>query len=367
MYEDFAPKLAKVITEYSVQIREGDFVVIGANTLAAPLIEALYEAVLRRGGNPTTMIGLPGLNELLMRTATDEQLKYISPLTELIYEKADVLLNIESPANTRTLAEIDPTRLAIGQQAGAHIFKRFIERIGDGSIRWCLMPWPTEAAAMQTEMGLHGYREFLYKACGLHYDDPVAYWQSVKEKQERLTKILTDKHSAVVKGPGVDLSFEFGGRLWVSAHGEVNFPDGEIFTGPIEDSVNGTVEFNMPTLYGGREIRGVRFKYVNGEIVEASAEKGQDYLFSQLDLDKGARRLGEFAIGTNFGVNRVTGSTLLDEKIGGTIHMAIGKSIPQTKGVNESKVHWDMVHDMKDGGEIWIDGELFYRAGEFVI
>lgn len=367
MYEDFAPKLAKVITEYSTPIRKGDFVVITGNTECLPLVEALYEAVLRRGGNPSTMISVPGLHELYMSVADEEQLRFISPISSLVYEKADVLLNIEAPINTKSLSDIDPARIAITQAATAAKFQDFLKRIGDGSLRWCLLPWPTHAAAMQTEMGIHGYREFLYKACGLHYDDPIAYWSEVRDKQTRLAEFLADKHRAEVKGPGIDLSFEFGGRLWVSCHGELNFPDGEIFTGPIEDSVNGTVEFNMASIFDGHEVQGIKFKYVDGVIVEASAEKGEDYLMSQLDLDEGARRLGEFAIGTNFGVTRVTGSILLDEKIGGTIHMAIGNSIPQSLGQNVSRVHWDMVHDMKDGGEIYIDGELFYRAGEFLV
>jgi aminopeptidase len=367
MYTDFAPKMAKVITEYSSPIQPGEYVIIMGNTESAPLIEELFEAVLRRGGYPHPVVGLPGLQELFMVQASDQQLQFVDPITTLIYEKADVILQIEAPVNTKAMSDIDPARPALAQQANAHLFRTFLQRIGDGSIRWTLMPWPTHAAAMQTEMGIHSYREFLYKACGFHHDDPIAYWQQMRDRQLRLTDYLADKSHAEVKGPGVDLSFDFGGRLWVSAHGNLNFPDGEFFTGPLEDSVNGTVAFNMSSFYQGREVRGVKFTYLNGVIVEASAEKGEDFLMSQLEMDEGARRLGEFAIGTNFGVTRVTGSTLLDEKIGGTIHMAIGNSIPQTKGVNQSRIHWDMVHDMKNGGEITIDGKLFYRSGEFMV
>jgi aminopeptidase len=189
----------------------------------------------------------------------------------------------------------------------------------------------------------------------------------VRDKQTRIADYLKNKKHAEIKGPGIDMSFDFAERPWVSCHAELNFPDGEIFTSPIEDSVNGTVEFNMRTIYGGRELNGIQFTFKDGVVVEASAKKGEDFLMSQLDLDEGARRLGEFAIGTNYGVDRVTGSTLFDEKIGGSIHMAIGHSIPQSKGVNVSNVHWDMVHGMQDGGQIIVDGELIYENGEFII
>jgi aminopeptidase len=211
------------------------------------------------------------------------------------------------------------------------------------------------------------YTRFIYEACALHLPDPVAYWTNLRDRQLKLVEYLKDKREVLVKGPGIELRFNFEGRLWASAHGNENFPDGEIYTGPVEDSVNGYVRFNLPTIYGGHEVTGVYLVFRDGAVVEASADKGEDFLLSQLDADEGARRLGEFAIGTNDGIQEVTGSTLFDEKIGGTIHMALGQSYPETNGVNESAVHWDMVHGMKDGGEIHIDGKLFYQAGEFKV
>lgn len=367
MSKDFAAKLAQVITDYSVAMKPGDFVVIQGGVIATPMIEALFEAAVKKGANVTTQVGLPNLNEIYFRYAEGEQLDFLSPIQKLIVEEADVYLQIESPVNTRALTGSDPAKMARMQMAYKDILPVHLKRISDRSLRWCLLPWPTAAAAQQTEMGTLDYTDFLYRACGLHHDDPVAYWQSVRDMQLRLVDFLADKSHAQVSGPGIDLSFDFKGRTWVSAHGELNFPDGEIFTGPIEDSVNGTVDFNMRTIYRGREVGGVRFIYKDGLIVEASAEKGEAFLLSQLDLDEGARRMGEFAIGTNWGVDRVTGSTLLDEKIGGTIHMAIGASLPPTGAVNKSNVHWDMVHDMKAGGEIYIDGKLFYQSGKFMI
>jgi aminopeptidase len=364
---DFAPKLARVITEYSTEIKQGDFVVIIGSPKAIPLINALFEAVLKRGGHPTTVIGLPSLTEILVETGDEKQLEFINPAQKLIYEEADVIMQIEAPTNMKLLAQADPAKLAIMQKASGPVLQRLIERIGEESIRWVMMPWPTDAIAQQTEMGTRAYAEFLYRACGLHHEDPVAYWQGVQDRQLRLVEYLSDKSHAEVRGPGIELSFDFEGRSWVSAHGKLNFPDGEIFTCPIENSVQGQVSFNLPTFYVGKEMAGVELEFKDGDVTSAKAVKGEGFLLANLDLDEGARRLGEFAIGTNFGVDRVTGSTLLDEKIGGSIHMALGAAAPGTGGENASQIHWDMVHDMKDGGEIEIDGEMIYKQGEFLI
>ncbi len=366
MLDDFAPKLAQVMAGYSTQIKEGDFVYITTSTLAAPLVEALYEAVLERGGNPYLALEQPGLRELFFRKASDAQLSYVNPLAEVVMRQADVYIVIEAASNTKALSGIDPAHFVKVQQAHKHIREILFQRL-DGDLRYLFTLWPTAASAQQAEMGLLDYRQFVYSACGLDQPDPVAHWQVFRDKQERLAAWLADKQHAAIKGPGIDLSFDFQGRKWISCHGDLNMPDGEIYTGPIEDSVNGRVAFSYPSLYAGKEVEGIKLAFKDGVVVEASAEKGEDTLLAQLDVDAGARRLGEFAIGTNFGVTQYTGNTLFDEKIGGTIHMALGNSIPDSKGVNESSVHWDIVHGMQNGGEIWIDGELFYRSGEFMV
>ncbi len=366
MLEDFAPRLAQVMAGYSTQIKEGDFVYITTSTLAAPLVEALYEAVVERGGNPYVNLKQPGLDEIFWRKASDAQLTYVGPLAEVVMRQADVYIVIGADSNTKELTGVDPARRIKAQLARRHIGDILFERL-DGDLRYLYTLWPTPAAAQQADMGLLDYREFVYNACGLDQADPVAHWQAFREKQERLSAWLAGKRHAVIKGPGIDMSFDFQDRVWISCHGDLNMPDGEIYTGPIEDSVNGRVEFSYPSLYNSIELDGIALTFKDGQVVEASAEKGEQTLLAQLDVDAGARRLGEFAIGTNAGVTRYTGNTLFDEKIGGTIHMALGNSIPDSKGVNQSSIHWDIVHGMQNGGEIWIDGELFYRSGEFLV
>lgn len=373
MAKNLAIDLAKILTEYSSPVQPGDYVTIaGQHDTAGPLVEALVEAVLKRGGYPNVQ-SAPLISadyspyyELFMREANDAQLDHLDSTIMHWVNHSDALFFIKAPANTKAVSTINPARISRFRRTIQPFGEAYLDRYDKGELRWTVVGWPTEALAQSAEMGLRAYEDFVYRACGLDQPDPVAYWIAFRDKQERLVAWLADKKHAEVRGPGIDMSFDFQGRLWVSCHGALNFPDGEIFTSPVEDSVNGTVEFNFPSVYQGFEVDGVKLRFENGVAVEASASKGEAFLLSQLDTDAGGRRLGEFAIGTNMGVQQLTRSILFDEKIGGSIHMALGRSYAEAKGLNQSAIHWDMVHNMKDGGEIVIDGELFYRSGEFL-
>lgn len=374
MAKNLAIDLAKILTEYSSPVQPGDYVTIaGQHDTAGPLVEALVEAVLKRGGYPNVQ-SAPLISadyspyyELFMREANDAQLDHLDSTIMHWVNHSDALFFIKAPANTKAVSTIDPARISRFRRTIQPFGEAYLDRYDKGELRWTVVGWPTEALAQSAEMGRRAYEDFVYRACGLDQPDPVAYWIAFRDKQERLVAWLADKKHAEVRGPGIDMSFDFQGRLWVSCHGALNFPDGEIFTSPVEDSVNGTVEFNFPSVYQGFEVDGVKLRFENGVAVEASASKGEAFLLSQLDTDAGGRRLGEFAIGTNMGVQQLTRSILFDEKIGGSIHMALGRSYAEAKGLNQSAIHWDMVHNMKDGGEIVIDGELFYRSGEFLV
>lgn len=367
MYEDFAPKLAKVLTEYCVPIEAGQLVIINASTVAEPLVEALYAAILKRGAYPRTEIGLPNLGEIYTRYANEDQWKYVSPIEMATVNECDVFLSIRASTNTKQFTNVDPKLLATRQQAYAPYMERFKDRETEGNLRWNICGWPSVANAQEAEMGYLEFVEFVYKACGLDQPDPVAYWQEFRDRQSRLVDWLAGKKHLEARAPGLEMTLDFEGRPWVSCHGDRNFPDGEIYVCPIEDSVNGHVEFNFPSVYGGREVNGVQLTFKDGVVDNACAAKGEDYLFAQLDTDDGAKRLGEFAIGTNMGIQRFTREILFDEKIGGTIHMALGRGFPLAGGKNESVVHWDMVHNMMQGGEVYIDGELFYKEGQFMV
>lgn len=364
---DLAPRLAELLVTYNVPINKGNLVVINGSLEALPLAKELAKAVIRKGGHPTILLQTPDMAEYLFEHGTDEQLEFTNPFQEFVYEEADVIFSIQAPEHTRALVSVDPQRIQLAMKSNQRLMTRFIERMSLGELRWNLSAYPTRAAAQEANMSFLAYEKFIYEAYGLHLDDPVAHWMNVRDQQTRYADWLAGKNHVEVKGPGIDLSFDIQGRSWVSCHGDKNFPDGEIFTGPVEESVNGYVEFSYPNFYLSQQVDGIKLRFENGKVVEASAEKNEELLLTQLDIDKGARYLGEFAIGTNRYVQNVTGSTLFDEKIGGTIHMAIGHSLPETGGVNQSAVHWDMVHNMREGGEIWVDGELFYQSGEFMI
>lgn len=361
-------RLARLLVDYSTAVKPNDKVAIVAMPAAAPLIEALYERVLERGAFPHLLLDLPGLNELFLQKANDAQLNYLSPMDEFERGQADVLIGLRSATNTRGLSTVDPARQTKRQMARRPLMQKFMERSASGALRWVGALFPTDAYAQDAEMSLRQYEDFVYGACHVQGDDdPVAYWQGVRAEQQRLIEWLKPRDRVVVRGPNVDLSLSIKGRTFLNADGMRNMPDGEVFTGPVEDSVNGWVRFTWPAVNAGREVEGVEIKFENGQAVQATAKKNQDYLLATLDMDAGARYLGEFAFGTNFGIQRFTRTILFDEKIGGSIHMAFGAGYPDTGSQNKSALHWDMICDMRDGGEVWVDGELFYQNGQFKV
>ncbi len=360
-------KLARVMTEYSAPVHEGDQVVIMGMPVAQPLLLALYRSVLEHGGMPLLLTGVPGADSIFFTIASDAQLDYVSPVTKMIVETFDVRYYIMSDSNTKEMSLVDGARMARYAKAHREIQETFMRRQATGELRWSITLFPTNAYAQDAEMSLSEYEEFVYGAGLLDDPDPVASWREVANRQQKLVDWLAGKKTMRVTGPHCDLTVGIEGRTFINADGTKNFPDGEIFTGPQEDVTTGFVEFTYPAIYQGREVEGVRLEFDKGHVVRASAQKGEDFLLKMLDTDEGARTLGEFAIGTNKGIDRFTGQILFDEKIGGTVHMAVGASYPETGAVNKSSVHWDMICDMRDGGEIVVDGTRFYENGNFLI
>jgi aminopeptidase len=299
--------------------------------------------------------------------ATDEQLDWVSPTSEWIVENADVRIAVMASTNTRALSQVPPERQTRVQAARQHLMQRMMERSAKGEYRWALTLFPTQAYASEAGMSLSAYEDFYYGACLATEDDPVGAWKRQSEETDRLRDWIQGRSEVHVTGDGTDLRLGIEGRTFVAAGGRHNMPDGEFFTGPVEDSAEGEVTFHLPATYAGREVAGVRFRFESGKVVDASAEKGEDFLVEMLDTDDGARRLGELGIGTNYGITEGTGEILLDEKIGGTVHLAVGRSYPETGGVNESAIHWDMICDLRRGGKIEVDGETLQSDGRFAV
>lgn len=360
-------KLARVMTEYSAPVYPGNQVVIQGSAAAQPLLLALQRAVLERGGHPLLQTTLPGADEVFFRYANDGQIEYVSPVHKMVVETFDVSYRIMSDTNTKSLSSVDGARMARFAQSHHELSETFMRRQSTGDLRWCVTLFPTEAYAQDAEMSLREYQEFVYGAGLLDEPDPVASWQAFSARQQKLVDWLKGKQVVHVTGPHCDLTVGLAGRTFINGDGRCNFPDGEIFTGPQEDVTAGYVEFTYPAIFEGREVEGVVLTFEAGRVVKAAAKKGEDFLLHMLDTDEGARVLGEFAIGTNNGIKKFTRNILFDEKLGGTIHMAVGASYPDTGGKNKSAIHWDLICDMRDGGEITVDGVPFYRSGEFLI
>jgi aminopeptidase len=303
----------------------------------------------------------------LYRLGSDEQLTWIPPTSEWAVENADVRIAIMAEANPRALSQSDPKKQALAQQARRGLMETSMQRSAAGDYRWALTLFPTHAHASEAGMSLSEYEDFYYGACLATDSDPVTAWERQSDQVNRLSKWMEGKEEVHVTGPGTDIKLGVAGRTWIPCAGSHNMPDGEFFTGPLEDSVEGEVAFSFPTTYSGREVAGVRFRFEAGKVVDASAERGEEFLLEMLDSDEGARRLGELGIGTNYGITTGTKEILLDEKIGGTVHMAIGMSYPETGGTNSSAVHWDMICDLRSGGSITVDGEELQRDGRFLV
>jgi aminopeptidase len=361
-------KLAQVLVNYSTEVRPGDLVAVRGDSLAQPLLLAVYEEVLKAGGQPVATVALEGAPEALYEHASDAQLDFTNPIQQHLIETVDVLVSIGAPANSRSLTNVAPERQARTARANHPIMTRYMERAATGELRWVGTVFPTEMVAADAEMSLRRYEDLFYAACLCDRDDPVAAWREASAETHRLNDWMNAGRQEVrIQGPGTDLTLSVAGRTWVAGDGRHNMPCGEFFTGPVEDSANGHVTFQLPTLHGGRSVSGIRFEFRDGKVVDASAEQGEDYLLQMLDSDEGARFLGELGIGSNFGIDVGTRSILLDEKIGGTIHLAIGQSYPETGGTNESAQHWDMICDLRDGGSITVDGTVLMQDGRFQV
>jgi aminopeptidase len=362
-------RFAKLLIEYSTRIQPGDRVLIEAETPAEPLVRELYKRILEVGGHPHLDIKFPSLEATLLRLGNDAQLDYVPPFRMMAYENFESRIRIQSKSNTKDLQSADLSRLTRRRKALSPILQAQMRRGAAGEFRWLSTLFPTQAFAQDAEMSLAEYEDFVYGACYVNDPDtdPVDYWTSYRNDQKRIVEALKGHDHVELRGPNCELSLSIKGRKFLNACGEANMPDGEVFTGPVEDSAEGWVRFTYPAINQGRSVEGVELHFSKGRVVEAKAEVNEDFLLEMLDADEGARYLGEFAIGTNFAIQRFTSQILFDEKIGGTFHIAVGAGYPETGSKNKSSIHWDMICDIREESEIIMDGDVIYKNGSFQI
>lgn len=358
-------KLAKLLVNYSTGVKEGDFVFVSCNEVANPWLTEVVKEATKAGAHVEYILESEEAKEARLKFSTKDQLLSGNLIMETMLEKADVWLSAWGARNTRAFSNIDSEKIK-DSRAGEKGWRKFYSgRMGDGSLRWCGTQFPTYADAQEASMSFSEYEDFVYGAGLLDHEDPVAEWNRVSKEQERWVKYLDTKKELHILAEGTDIKVSVEGIKWINCDGRVNFPDGEIFTSPVENKINGHITFSFPGIYAGKEIEGIELEVKDGKVVSYKAKKGEDLLKALLETDEGASHFGEVAIGTNYGIKKFTRNMLFDEKIGGTVHMAIGDSMPEAGGKNRSSLHWDMLCDMRNGGRIYADGELFYENGEF--
>jgi aminopeptidase len=359
-------RLADLVVEYALELREGQVLRIDGHDVAAPLAVALYRAALRAGALPYTNLTLDGLAEMLVAEGSDEQISYISPVQWHEIEATDAVVTIWSETNTKSFSRADERKHSALIAAQRQLSNRRWERIANGEMAWCGTLHPSPAHAQDADMSLGEYEAFFFGACHTDHENAAAHWRETARALAARAAELEPVEELRILGPDTDLRVGVAGRTWIAADGRFNLPDGEVFTSPVETDTRGEIRYTFPAIFHGREVEDIRLRFDRGRVVKAEASRGDAYLQRLLDLDAGARVLGEVAFGLNYEIDRFTRNILLDEKIGGTIHLALGAAFTQAGGTNSSALHWDMICDLREEGEVYADGELVWKAGTFL-
>lgn len=365
MIDQRVENLAKLCVHHSVDVKPNEKVVIRGSVAASPLIVEIYKECLLCDAYPWIMPNLQ-VDYTFYKHAKDHQLKFVSPFDRAIFENMDVSISIFCEPNPKRLSNIDPRRIGAYNASRSELTNIFYGREAEGKLRWTGYPFPITDQAQEAAMSLSEYEDFVYHSCLIDQKDPVEEWRKIHEGQTKICDFLKTAENVRLVGEDTDLTLSVKGRKWVNASGQKNMPDGEVFTGPVENSAEGKVRFTYPGIYMGHEVENILLEFKKGKVIRASAAKGEE-LLKELIKIKGADCIGEFAIGTNYGVSRFTKSMLFDEKMGGTIHMALGNGYPETGALNRSAIHWDILKDMRKGGEIYTDDKLFYKNGKFLM
>jgi len=359
-------RLAELVVKYCIGLKSGEEVYITGTVDALPLIRELYRFIVSNGGYPLLYLYDESLLEVFYKYARENVLKHVSNVEKYTYEHVNARISVLSYTHTKYLSSISPERVKLRNSALRVLTEIFMRRDAEGTLKWVVVPYPTKAMAQEAGMSLFEFEDFVYKACMVDRDNPVEAWIEQGKRQEKIVQILSRAREIRIVAEDTDLYLRVDGRKWINDDGHNNMPGGEVFTAPIEDSVEGTIRFTYPAIWRGIEVEDVKLVFRRGRVVEAKAAKGEEFLKKILETDEGACRVGEFAFGLNYNITKFTKQILFDEKIGGTIHLALGASYPKTGGKNKSAIHWDMIKDMSKG-RIYIDGELLYENGKFKV
>jgi aminopeptidase len=360
-------RLAELITGYSLDVQEGQVLRINGEESAIPLASAIFRSALRCGALPYLRLKPAGLEEILLVEGNEEQLAHIPEAERVETEEADAWATIWSSSNTRALTRADPNRRRTYLSAHYRMVNRRWERIASRELALCGTLFPTQAHAQDAEMSLAQYEDFVYGACHVQgSDDPITHWRAVSAELTARARQMDGIRELRIVGRDTDLHLSVEGRPWIPSDGRHNMPDGEIFTSPVETGTKGEIYFAFPSIFQGQEVEDVRLRFEGGRVVHAEASRGEDYLRSLIGTDAGSAVLGEVAFGLNYEIDRFTRDILFDEKIGGTMHVALGGGFDEAGTQNTSDMHWDLICDLREDGEVYADGELVWKAGRFL-
>jgi aminopeptidase len=360
-------KYAQLLVRYCLSLREGERLYVNSTTLAEPLVREVWREALRAGAVVEVELAFREKSRIMYAEASDAHLGYVSPAYKQAMEEFDAYLHILAPFNLREDQNVDGARAAIRREATKGLASAYSERTATRALKRNLCQFPTLANAQEAAMSLEEYEQFVYNACRLNEDDPAAAWLEVRRSQQHIVDFLNTKKTVRYEGNGIDIRFSTKGRTWINSDGQTNMPSGEVYTSPVEESVQGTVHFTYPVVHSGHMVEGVTLWVKDGLVERWEAKSGKALLDEVFANVAGSRHFGEAAIGTNYRIDRFTKNILFDEKIGGSVHMALGQSYLQAGGRNQSAIHWDLIADMKNGGRIYADDELIYESGKFLI
>ena len=369
MINPFYERLAKLAINYSLNVEKGERIIVTGPAFAKELFQAVYVEILKAGAHPLLFPNIEGTDELKYKYSTEEQLLYVDPIQKQLIQEIDGYIVIHGDYNVRKFGMVDPKLIAKSNSSPDRraIWEILMERIGKRNLKYLIVPYACNSFAQEASMDLNSYFEFIKKALFLDKEDPVKYWLELEKKQEEICKALKNTKKIQVIGEDTDLTMSVEARHWISECGHLNLPDGEIYTAPIEDSVNGSIRFTFPGIFQGNEIQNIYLEFKDGRVIKSTADKGEELLHQLLKIEN-TDIIGEFAIGTNDGITKFTKNMLFDEKIGGTIHCALGSGLVEAGSKNKSAVHWDILKDMRiPGSKILADNKIIYEEGEWKI
>lgn len=345
-------KLAKILVEYSIDVKKGETIEISFGIGAKEMALEVFKLVMKKGAYPLLNPFLPRFSYNFYKLANEDQLTRFPKIRLYEIKNIDGSININTQLNTRELTNVDPKKMILRSKALHPIQDEFMKK------RWVICEYPTNALAQDAEMSLDEFEDFSYKATNID-------WKKESKRQDKLKRILDKGEIVRIVGENTDLSFSIKGRKGIKCDGHYNMPDGEVYIAPVDDSANGKIAYTYPAIRMGKEVSGIQLEFKNGKVVKFSATKNKELLKESLNIDKGAKRLGEFGIGLNYNIKHFIKQILFDEKIGGTIHLALGMAYKKGGGRNKSAIHWDMIKDLRKGGELYIDGKLIQKNGKF--